>query len=543
MIQWWIERFRDRGRDEAEAVEAVSKMSQEALREALADYDAFVPEAKAVKDGLILGTATSSAGEEVPIRLPWDEEYCHWLVQGGTGTGKTTWISSVIRQEFASARPVGVVDCKGDLFEIAIRWNVAVARKLPPDRREECMRRSVVINPFSDALVPLNVCRPLPGWTAEVQAYEVTLALSRLFDASLGLHMENILRHLLILLGESGLSLVEAPVVLQDELLRGLLAKRSAHPAVREFFLGAYSVIPQASKDALMNRLQGLLLPENIRLMLGAEGLLDLKGVLDRGDPLFVFLGKGPGVPEEQVEVLGGLILQLLFQATYARGSGSRRSYLLAIDEFFHLLESPGLERRFETALTTARSFGLSLMLINHNFAQLPTALREIILGNADLIGLFRTSGRNAEFFGDFLPEADPESLAENPAGAEPRRDRRRQLEALQRLPNRHCYWYDRRKPYRALHLRVPDCVPPHEAAGMSSNAFEEIVRSEGWERGGAAVPRSELRGQIEARKRRLQELLRPPVRVARAEAPSDSAEKSSDTNKPPNKKRRPKLG
>jgi Type IV secretion-system coupling protein DNA-binding domain len=543
VIQWAVERFRNRWRDEAKAVEIVRAMSQEARRSALADYDAFVPDAESAGDGLLLGTATSSAGDDIPIRLPWNDEYCHWLVQGGTGTGKTTWISSIIRQELMSARPVGVIDCKGDLFEKSVRWNAALAQNLDEDRRNRQLRRTVVVNPFSEALVPLNICRPLPGWTAEVQAYEMTLALSRLFDTSLGLHMENILRHLLILLGESGLSLVEAPLVLQDEVVRGLLAKKSSNPAVREFFLAAYPAVPKASKDALMNRLQGLLLPENIRLMLGADGLLDLRGVLDRGDPLFVFLGKGPGVPEEQVEVLGGLMLQLLFQATYARGSGRASPYLLAVDEFFHLLESPALAKRLETALTTTRSFGLSLMLINHNFAQLPTKLREIVLGNADLMALFRTSGQNAKFFGDFLPEIDPELMSQNSAGGDAKRDRRHQLETLQRLPNRHCYWYDRQKPHRALRLRVPDAVPPHEVVGMSVDRFEEVVRSQGWEQGGVAVPRSVLRKEIEARRERLRELVRPGVQVSRRAEPSSPKTKSSEQAKPSTKKRRTKLG
>jgi hypothetical protein len=258
-------------------------------------------------------------------------------------------------------------------------------------------------------------------------------------------------------------------------------------------------------------------LPENLRLMLGADELLDLRGVLDRGELLFIFLGKGAGVPEEQVHVLGSLVLQLLFQATYARERRSHR-YLLAADEFFHLLAAPALTRRFETALTTIRSFGLSLMLVNHNFAQLSPSLREIVLGNTDFAALFRTSGRNADFFGDFLPESEPELVAKMwSQGRTTRGDeaRRHRLEALQRLPDRTLYWYDRRKPYRALRLRGPDVAPPHEAAGLSPDELEELVRREGWDRGRAAVSRATLRAQVEARKRRLLELLRPPARVS----------------------------
>src|SRR5207249_4625469 len=127
---------------------------------------------------------------------------------------------------------------------------------------------------------------------------------------------------------ESGLSLIETPLILRDEVLRGILATRSSNPMIKEFFLGTYPSVPQTSKDALLSRLQGLMLSENLRLMLGADGLVDLRGIIDRGDPLFVFLGKGPGVPEEQVAILASLLFQLLLQAVYARGSGHRTPYL-----------------------------------------------------------------------------------------------------------------------------------------------------------------------------------------------------------------------
>jgi len=492
-------------------------MWQAKTREVLKDYEAFIPHARHIRDGLLVGTAATFGGHDIPIRLPWGDEHAHWLVQGGTGTGKTTWIASLIRQELAAGRPVGVVDYKGDLFNIAIQWAAVIATGLDEDRRRAFRERLVVLNPFSDTLVPMNVCRLLPGMSAEVQAYEVTLALTRLFDNSLGSHMESILRHLVLLLIEADLSLVEAPLLLQDEVLRGLLARRSANPSVKEFFLRTYTAVPQVSKDALLSRLQGLLLPENLRLMLGADKMVDLRRTFEEGDPLFAFFGRGPGVPEEQVEVMGSLFLQVLFQATYTRGSGQRRPYLLALDEFSHLLNAPHIAQRFETALTTVRSFGLSLLLIHHNFAQIPTALRETMLANCTLTALFRTSARNADPLAEILPEIDPESLAQTlRTGNSPSTEsvsKSRRLEALQRLEARCFWWYDRRKPYRAIRLRASTLPPPHEAIGLSRHALEELIETEGWSRGGAATPRRELTATLEARTSRLRALVREHVR------------------------------
>lgn len=522
MVQSWFEFLRNRRADHDKAVRRVQHFAEHELREAMADYDAFVPQARKVTDGLLLGTARSSQKEEIPLRLPWGREYAHWLVQGGTGTGKTTWVASLLDQELRAGRPFGVIDCKGDLFEMVLRQTSALVDSPAGD---DLNQRVVVVNPFGDELVPLNICRPIPGSSAEVQAFEITLALSRLFETALGLHMESVLRHLLMLLIESRLSLVEAPQVLEDEVLRGVLAAQSSNPIVKEFFFRTWPLIPQVSKDALGARLQSLLLAENLRLMLGAENLLDLRSVLDRGDPLLVFLGKGSAVPEEQVEILGSLFLQLLLQAAYSLGTGRRRGYLLAVDEFFHLLESPGVGRRFQTALTTARSFGLSLMLIHHNFAQLPSTLREIVLGNCDLVALFRTSGRNAEFFGEFLPQTDPDRLGHRSSETRyGRPDRRQQLETLQRLPDQTLYWYDRRQRYRALQLRTPNF------ANGAKTAFGPGIAT--------AVPRARLRAEIEARKQRLKEILRPPIRVS----PSPKDQEGPGPT-PKTRSRRPKLG
>jgi hypothetical protein len=544
MLEWVVERLRRRRLDEVKAHAWVAEQAIAEFRELLADYDAFVPDAAEMRDpALLIGTARDSAGREIPIRLPLDDVFCHWLVSGGTGTGKTTFVTGVVGALLRARHPAGVLDCKSGFFDAALRLAGAIAHGMDATSRAVFVRRLVVVNPFGEALVPLNVCRLLPGTSAEVQAYEVALALSRLFDASMGFQMENLLRHLLLLLIESGLTLVEAPYVLRDELLRGLLAERSGHPAVREFFLRAFPAVPQASKDALLARLESLLLPENLRLMLGADDLVDLPGAFDRGDPLFIFLGKGPGVPEEQVEVIGSLILQLLFQAAYA-GKG-RRPYQLVCDEFFHLLDAPGLGKRFETGLTTLRSYGVTLGLVMHQFSQVPGGLREAILGNCDLVATFRTSGRNAQFFGDFLPETDPDVIRESlrRTGRPPGKfEVKGQLvERLQRLPNRHCYWYDRQKRHRAVLVRVPDLPTPHETAGLTEAALEEFMTTSGVRTGGAALPKSTLRGQIEARRNRLREMLQPPIQTRTAEVGDSGTEPAAPAIS--SRQKRPRLG
>ncbi len=543
MLEHILEWSRGRRADEAKARTYFAERAETSVRTHLveAGYDDFVPHVSAAGPAILLGQAEDSTGQAVPVHLPLRGLAHHLLIQGATGCGKTTFAAWLLAGALGHGLPVGSVDCKAGFHEASLAWAGSIASQLPTNRRAAFVRRLVVVNPFGDLLVPLNVCRVAPGASLETQAYDVALILSRLFDSAMGFQMENLLRHLLLLLMEQNLSLVEAPMVLQDELLRGFLVDRSQNPAVREFFCRTFVAMPSSSREALLTRLQALVLPENLRLMLGADELLDFRAVFDRGDPLFVFLGMGPGVPQELVEILGGLLLQLLFQGATAGGIGRRRPYLVLADEFFHLVEVPALAARFERALASLRGFGVHLALVMHQFAQVPGGLREALLQHCDLVALFRTSSRNAQYFGEFLPDTDREVVREalRRTGRLPARHevRLQLLERLQRLPNRQCYWYDRGKPYRALRLRVPDVPEPHEAAGLSVRGLEEFIEATGIRRGGLGLPKAVLRQQIETRQERLRNLLRPPIRVMEPEAAPSGANGSAA------KGRRPRLG
>jgi len=538
-LQWGLEFWRRRGRDEVKARQYVAEQASSVFRETMADYDVFVDHLREIPDSAVLiGTTRDSGGNDIPVRLPADELYTHWLVQGGTGSGKTSFMISIVSRALREGAPVGVIDCKSGFYDAALEWAGSVAYGLSEPERSAFIRRLVVVNPFSETLAPLNICRVTHGTSPEVQAYEVALAFSRLFDESIGFQMQNILRHLLMLLMEAQLSLVEAPEVLQNQLLRDILVDRSQHPQVKDYFTRTYPTVPAGSKDAILSRLQSLLLPENLRLMLGADDLINFKEILDRGDPFFMFLGKGPDVPEEQVAVFGSLLLQLLFQGAFAGQNNQRRPYQIVCDEFFHLLDAPSLAKRFETALTTLRSFGVHLSLVMHQFSQIPGTLRDTVLGNCDVMAIFKSHSRNAQYFGDFLPDLDPEIVEQalRKTGKPPHRmEVKSQLTArLQQLPARHCYWYDRRRPYRALPLRVPDVPHPHEPINVSPQQLSEFIETHGIRRGRLGLPKAVLRGQIEARRARLQALLQP-VEIRSPEPPKPQGENRM--------KRGPRLG
>jgi hypothetical protein len=228
------------------------------------------------------------------------------------------------------------------------------------------------------------------------------------------------------------------------------------------------------------------------------------------------------------VDLLATLILQLTFQGIRAGEVNRREPYLLIADEFFHLIDTLELARRFERGLDSFRAFGVHLGLVMHQLSQVPGPLQAAIQTHCSLQFIFRAAGRSAQLFSECLPDTDPQVVRDalRRSGRVPARfEMRSQLvERLTRLPDRECYLYDRRKPYRALKLRVPDLPTPHAAAGLSERDLEQFMADEGIGAGGLGLSRATLREQLRARAARLRELVNPPIVVQNAppEPPQD---------------------
>jgi hypothetical protein len=302
----------------------------------------------------------------------------------------------------------------------------------------------------------------------------------------------------------------------------------------------------ETSKQALISRLQALLLPPSLYLMLGADDCLDIPEALTRGQSIIAFLGKGSGVPEALMETFGSLFLQQFITAAFSRPRNKRRPYRLVCDEFFHLVQGvPEMAKRFETAMVSTRSFQCFLSLIMHQFSQVPPALRDTLLGNVDIINLMRTHERNSEMLGDFLPEIDPAILREflDKTGETPtsREMREEQLKRQQRLPNRHGLYYDRRKPHGALLRRMPHVQPPHAAINIRETELDDFISAHRIDTGPTAHSRKELEQQIKARRERLNDLIRPPA--AKKLKPAVPAPKPQTPASPDTQKHKPAIG
>jgi hypothetical protein len=527
MIERVLAILRGRHSDHRKAQQFVADNLNETYSELTAGYDAAISAMQtARKPYLAIGLIENAAGKEVELRVPLLDSAVFCLTIGGTGTGKSTYEESHLPVHFRhrDVFAAGVADFKEGIYHNALRWYAALAYTLEPAQQQSFINDLHNFNPFSSALAPFNVCRHIPGVPIESQSYDVVTALLGLFSGFSD-NMNTISRYLVTLLIEQDLTLVESVLVLHDEILRTALINRSANERVKEFFLGTFPQVSETSKQALISRLQSLLLPPSLYLMLGADQCIDIPGAFAQGRSIIAFLGKGSGVPEALMETFGSLFLIQFLNAAFSRPRGHRRPYKLVCDEFFHLVQGvPEMAKRFETAMVSLRSYGIFLTLVMHQFSQVPPALRDTLLGNVDIVNLLRTHDKNTEMLGDILPDIDPaivrqflEATGEPPG---PRDMREHLLKRQQRLPNRYGLYYDRRQPYGALLRRMPNVKRPHQSIGISERQLEDFIAAHRIDVGVQALSRKELEAQIAARRRRLNELVTPAPRKTAKPAP-----------------------
>ena len=141
MLDRIIEFFRGRKADSAKARAYLATRSTSLFRESLEDYDLFTRYVGAVEPpAILIGTARDSSGREVPIEYALDDLYCMSLIQGMTGSGKTSFATHIHASALMQSGRMGVIDCKSGFYDTALEWAGAMAYAMDEDTRDAFIR-------------------------------------------------------------------------------------------------------------------------------------------------------------------------------------------------------------------------------------------------------------------------------------------------------------------------------------------------------------------------------------------------------------------
>jgi hypothetical protein len=345
----------------------------------------------------------------MPFGIKRKDRRAHMYILGKTGTGKSTLLETLIRQDLSHGHGLALLDPHGDLVH-------KVLAEVPESRRSDLI--------YFDATDPTHALgfNPLESVAEQYRplaASGLVSVFQHIWADSWGPRLEHILRNTIIaLLEQPNATLADIPRLLDDATYRKQVIHGLTNEQVRNFWLREYASYPARFRAEAIAPLQNkvgafLANPLIHRIVAQEQSAFRFRKVMDEGKVLLVNLAKGK-IGADTSTLLGALIVSRLGLAALSRADSqeeTRRDFYLYLDEF-HNFTTLSLA----VMLSELRKYRLNLILAHQYLAQLDERLLAAILGNVGTIISFRIGPTDAEAIAqEFLPEISATDLVNLP--------------------------------------------------------------------------------------------------------------------------------
>lgn len=354
------------------------------------------------QSGLLLGTINESGRQSVNLEQAARSR--HVYVLGATGTGKSTLLANMIRQDIREDRGVCLIDPHGDLYD-------QIVENLPLSRAKDVVLFNPGQSDFAPGLNILECSGPGRGRQVNFAINELLKTFERMYaqvPEAFGPMFQIYFRNALLLLLESDLpavTILELSLVFENRAYRQFLLGRCKNPTVIGFWK---DIAEKAGGDAALAniapyitcKLNSFTYNALIRPIVGqAESTIDFRDIMNRQGILLVKLPKGL-LGEFDAQLLGSFILSRIFSVAMSRADvpiHKRHAFHLYVDEFQNFVNDGAA-----FMLAEARKYGLHLTLANQNLSQLTANagrqnVMEAVLGNVGSSIAFRVGAPDAE--------------------------------------------------------------------------------------------------------------------------------------------------
>ena len=338
-----------------------------------------------------------------------DDRLFHLYVIGKTGTGKSTLLEAMARQDLDAARGFALLDPHGDLAERVAAY-----------AGRSTAGRSVYLN-VPDPAQPFgyNPLRHVRDEHVPLAASGLLETFRKIWPDAWGVRMEHVLRNALYtLLERPSSTLADVPRLLVDKDYRKRTVAEVRNPVVRAFWKDEYEKYsPRYRADSIapiQNKLGAFLSdPRLYRILAAPAHDLHLRRMMDDGKVLLVNLARGR-LGEDTSSLLGALLLTTIGLAAFSRATiadSDRRPFFVYVDEFQSFATD-----FLSTMLSELRKYRVGLTLAHQHLAQLDPATRGAVFGNVGTIIAFRVGAEDAPHIArDFEPRFRPQDLVELP--------------------------------------------------------------------------------------------------------------------------------
>lgn len=353
-------------------------------------------------EGILLGY-NIYRGVKKEIRMKNEDRFRHFYVIGQTGTGKSSVLQVMIRQDFQNGKGVCVIDPHGQLIEDILPF-------IPRSRADDV----IYFNPADlDRPMGLNLLEAETAEERDMVALDAMNIMIKLFDEEIfGPRIQDYFRNGCLTLMESkgGGALTDMVRLFTDDDFQREKTKDIQNPIVKSFWehqmakTGArekQEMIPYFAAKFGQFVTNGLM-----RNIIGqTKSAFDFSEVMNTGKILLINLSKGE-VGDINSKLLGMIMVSKLQMGALRRqklSQDQRKDFFMYIDEFQNYVTDS-----IEVILSEARKYRLSLNMAHQYLAQLEgegakkgskaVSLKDAVFGNVGSMMAYKIGAQDAEY-------------------------------------------------------------------------------------------------------------------------------------------------
>lgn len=335
---------------------------------------------------------------ETEIFMSPEDRLRHFYVIGQTGTGKTTLLKRMIRQDILNGDGVCMIDPHGSDIQDILSY-------VPENRLKDLVYfdPSYTARPMGLNMLEYDIRFP------EQKTFVVNEMLSifnKLFDMKVagGPMFEQYFRNSVMLVLEdptSGNTLLDVSRVLSNKQFRDLKISKCKNPLVVQFWK---EIAEKAGGEAslanivpyIVSKFDVFLQNDIMRPIIAQEkSSFNFREIMDNKKILLVNLSKGR-LGDINANLIGLIIVGKILMAALSRVDSLGKDlapFYLYIDEFQNITTDS-----ISTIFSEARKYKLSLTVAHQFIAQLEEKIRDSVFGNVGSIASFRVSSEDAEY-------------------------------------------------------------------------------------------------------------------------------------------------